>query len=280
MISIPSIRAGLPFENSLSLFLNVGAGGAIDPDVLAYISALNSAGTTVTNSQQTAIETFITAEKAANRWDKIKRFYLPVWGSANANAICMKSLTSGTFTGGTVNHAAGYINSYPFTGGYMDTNTTLNNIGITKNTYNFTVLNKAIDYGGDNRPASSFGTRDVKPVYNDANFYYYLGNLNLGSTGASLNSGICSMNGNTTTRVCKNRSNVAGVELIGLQEGTITNDFFNENVWLLRANQGTFPSGGQVGAFSMGTEITDAEDTAYTANLKALWETCTGLVLP
>lgn len=93
----------------------------LDSDALAYVNAITIAGATVSISQQAAISDFVKAEKAAGRWTTIKRLYLPIWGVAAANAICMVSLTSGRWVGG-VTHAAGYVQGDGSTG-YFNTET-------------------------------------------------------------------------------------------------------------------------------------------------------------
>lgn len=277
MIYIPSIRSGLPFENSGSLFLTTITGGGFDPDVLAYISALNSAGTIVTSVQQTAIETFIVAEKAANRWDKIKRFYLPIWGAAAPNAICMKSLTSGTFTGGAVTHGAGYVVS-SYNGGYMNTNSTFPALQVTKDGYHFAVLYKTIPFGGDNYSDNAFGVSNVFVEVNDGNSSYTLSNESLNINNIPI--GVFSLGGNASTRYVNSRNALGVNSLLSQTPTLITSPFATQDIYFLARNGYNLGSSTQMGAFSIATELTAAEDLAYTANLKALWETCTGLTLP
>jgi hypothetical protein len=103
---------------SLSLMLGRRmALASLDP-AASYIAALTAAGATATAPQQSAISTFISGEIAAGRWDSIKRLYLPIWGSAAPNALCMKSLTSGTFVGG-VTPSSGYVNTDGTTGHFL-----------------------------------------------------------------------------------------------------------------------------------------------------------------
>jgi hypothetical protein len=92
----------------MSLLYSRIAASRRDADAYAYISAIRTAGATVTAAQRDYINDFIRAEKIASRWASIKRFYLPIWGVAAANAICLRSLTSGTFVGG-VTHGSGYV---------------------------------------------------------------------------------------------------------------------------------------------------------------------------
>ena len=89
----------------MSLLYSRIAASRRDADADAYISAIRTAGASVTAAQRDYINDFIRAEKIAARWDSIKRLYLPICGVAAANAICLRSLTSGTFVG-SVTHTA------------------------------------------------------------------------------------------------------------------------------------------------------------------------------
>jgi hypothetical protein len=112
----------------MSLLYSRIAASRRDADAYAYISAIRTAGATVTAAQRDYINDFIRGEKIASRWDSIKRFYLPIWGVAAANAICLRSLTSGTFFG-TVTHASGYVSTDGSTG-YFDSGATPSGDGI------------------------------------------------------------------------------------------------------------------------------------------------------
>ena len=82
---------------SLSNMLGGGMVAGLDPDAKAYVNAVIATGVTVTGLQRNAINNFIEGEKTASRWSIHKRLYLPIWANAAANAICLRSLTSGTF---------------------------------------------------------------------------------------------------------------------------------------------------------------------------------------
>jgi hypothetical protein len=91
---------------------------SLDPDAKGYIDAVVAAGGTVSDAQKTAVDTFYRTGKSDGWYSSLKRMYLPIWAAAAPNAICMTSLTSGTFVG-TVTHAAGYIQGNGTTG-YFD----------------------------------------------------------------------------------------------------------------------------------------------------------------
>jgi hypothetical protein len=247
----------------------------------AYVAALTAAGATVTAPQQAAISTFMSGEIAAGRWDGIKRFYFPVWGLAAANAICMKSLTSGTWTGGAVTHAAGYVVS-SLAGGYMDTNTTLGSLGINTSSYHFALILKNSPNGGDNYADCSYGISNMYPEAVDGSqLYYFPRSLASGGLENVYKAGVFTVGGNQSSRYLKNRDSSALVTI--LDNELFTQNFTNHNVFFMRANgaaRANQSSSTPAGAFSIATALSDAQDTAYTLALKTLWETTTGLTLP
>ena len=243
----------------------------------AYINAVTAAGVTVTSTQRSAILSFIQNEVLLGRWAGIKRLYFPIWEVQAANAICMKSLTSGTWTGGTVNHAAGYVQSTR-TGGYMNTNTNFPALGITKDSYHFAVVYKTAPFGGDNYTDISFGSSDVFSGMDDG---YH--RINLGEEGFSpddfTNKRLLSIGGNASTRYIKNRTGGL-VTTITINNQVINNNFSASDIYFLRGNvTGARSSEAQTGLLSLGTTLTTEQDAAYTLALKTLWETCTGLTL-
>lgn len=244
-----------------------------DP-VADYIAAITTAGATVSAPQQAAVSTFISDEIAAGRWEGIKRLYFPVWGVASANAICMKSLTSGTFSGSMI-HGAGFITS---TGGILATSTNLPALGITVESHHLAVL------------SGSGGFRDYSyAIFSSTNILlgkddsYYVGKTKSSTTIYNgylpYPTGVFSYGGTRTSRYLKRRL-TSGVSTLGTSTTSVTGDFTTSTVNLMGQSMGSKYCDDQVGILSLGTALTDAEDTAYTASLKTLWETTTGLTLP
>ena len=274
-------------NQSTSLFISPYDGGfrfigtsistispSIDADASAYIQALAAAGVTATPTQTSAIDSFIVSQKSANRWTKIKRLYFPIWQNAAANAICMKSLANGTFVGSFTHEPKGPV--VPFGNfSYFNTNTTLSAISIDKTSYHIALLApQGLDVGYSapfevdnfyllfNDDQSSFYWR----FQNDFNFTFQDGEQTPGKTR------ILTLGGNTTSRY----TSAFGSQGLLLQRfgnfNTIQNEFpINSNILFLWSQN--VPKG----AFSVGEELTQSEDTAYAANLKTLWETCTSL---
>ena len=241
---------------------------ASDPDANAYIVSLLAAGATLDTPQQNAINTFVSGEKTAGRWGGIKRLYFPVWGLAAANAICMKSLATGTWTGGAVTHAAGYVQSTR-TGGYMNTNTNFPALGITKDSYHFAVVYKTFPYGGDNYTDASFGSSDNTYFgVEDGNVFAILGGAYLSANYAPLR--VFSLGGNASSQYLKNRNSGEVTNLLP-QSQVISNAFGDSDVYFLRYNGYDRSSVSQTGLLSLGTTLTTEQDTAYTLNLQNLY---------
>jgi hypothetical protein len=221
-----------------------------------------------------ALDAFIKGEKTAGRWDGHKRLYFPVWGLAAANAICMKSLTSGTFSG-AMTHGAGFITS---TQGVLLSNTNLPALGITVESHHLAVLSKL--GGSRDYSYAIFSSGNVLLGKDDAN--------NIGQTKTtSISSGefipnptgVFSYGGTRTSRFLKRRL-TAGVSTLGTSNASVSGDFSNSTVNLMGSSLGSRYCDDHVGVLSLGTALSDAEDTAYTLALKTLWEGTTNLVLP
>jgi len=256
-----------------------------DADADAYISAIRTAGASVTAAQRDRINDFIRAEKIASRWDLVKRLYLPIWGVAAANAICLRSLTSGTFVG-SVTHGAGFVLSDTTTG-YMNTNVGLTTLGLSLSSYHFAGLYKASSSKNNSNLFGSTSGSNVNRMFISSTTYTAdLSSPTLGRATGTVASGdrlgIFTFSGAASSRFLKRRK-TSGVTTLGSTTTTITAQPNNVNVAFLANNSsGTISNfcGEEIGAFSIGLELTDAQDTAYSLALKNLWEGTTGLTLP
>ena len=269
---------------ALGNMLNGGIQG-LDPDAKAYINAVVAAGATVTSTQRSAINNFVKGEKAGSRWTLLKRLYLPIWGVAAPNAICMTSLTSGTFNG-TVTHGAGFVKSDTTTG-YMNTNVGLTTLGLSLSSYHFAGLYKTSSGQVSSHLFGSQSASNVNRMFASATtFTSDLSSPTLGRVTGTVASGdrlgIFTFSGAASTRFLKQRK-TSGVTTLGTTSTTITAQPNNLNIaFLANNNSGTISGfcGEEIGAFSIGLEMTDAQDTAYSLALKNLWEGTTGLTLP
>jgi hypothetical protein len=257
----------------------------MDQDAESYIDAVFSAGSTVGGEQQAAINTFFKAEKMAGRYELLKRIYLPIWGAAAANALCMKSLTSGTFVG-NVTHGAGFVKSDGTTG-YFDGGVSpaaagclLESASIFCLSYE---LNKAIlntqrfcgvqgannltrmwieRYGGGGGPNA--GNLISSPIDNDHRYVFIRSRPN----------NTFRFNGRFRS-VYETKGSVSDAAQ-GLESV--------QNVYYLGLNNNGTPNfpnvDAKLGSYGIGLGYTEIEAAGFTANLKTLWETCTGLTLP
>jgi hypothetical protein len=270
---------------SLGNMLGGGFVGGLDPDAEGYIDAVVAAGGTVSGTQKNAINTFYKTGKADGWYSSLKRLYLPIWGVAAPNAICMTSLASGTFVG-TVTHGAGFVKSDTTTG-YMDTNVGITTLGLSLSSYHFAGLYKTSSGQSNSYLFGSQSGSNVNRMFATSTTYFAdLSSSVLGRATGTVASGdrlgIFTFSGAASNRFLKQRK-TSGVSTLGTSITTILAQPNNLNVAFLANNSsgvvGSF-CGEEVGAFSIGLEITDAQDTAYSLALKNLWEGCTNLILP
>jgi hypothetical protein len=266
----------------------------------SYVAALRAAGATVTPTQQAALSSFISGEIAAGRWGNHKRIHFPVWQLAAANAICMKSLTSGTFFGGFIHHNYG-VQNYGQFGSYFNTaGQFLTPLGITKSSYHISYM--------ETRPLSDVPDSGVyiqsltspsgSPViiqwvvgksYDDDNlvvevssaFNFFDFNFNMihEQSGVTIEPmGVVSISGNGSAQYGKIR-NVLGVSTKAT--GSIVQSG-NSPAALDLSFAGSQYSEGSVSCsfLSLGTYMTTEQDSLFTAAVKTLWENVTGLSFP
>ena len=262
-----------------------------DADATAYVSAIMTAGATVTAAQRDYINDFIRAEKIATRWDSIKRLYLPIWGVAAANAICLRSRASGTFVG-TVTHASGYVQGDGTTG-YFNVGATPASLGITSSSAhfcfgsltNFTNVFPKGGMGGNGTGATS--TSDfVHSSASGANFRW--SGTGVGRVAAaSARQGILTASREGGSRRIAIRTTAARSLLINTaaaDAGSIpaNNVFFlaTNNTLSVGATSPASFNDGQIAFYGLALGLTDAQDDAYSLALKNLWEGTTGLTLP
>jgi len=265
---------------SLSNMLSSNASG-IDPDARAYIAAVVAAGGTVSGTQKNAINTFYETGKTDGWYSSLKRIYLPIWAVAAANAICMKSLTSGTFNGSILHEAKGVRASSTF--GNMNTNTNLGSLGITKDSYHFALL---LPEGAEEGFSLPFSVNDlyvngISIFWNDGfSFLRITNRVFSGSFLTNLPSIITTGNDSVAGNLYFKERLSNGFEGVETLDGIVGTAFPSNNLFILGDSGQQASMGAPIGAFSVSTEFSSAQDTAYTAALKTLWETTTGLTLP
>ena len=260
----------------------VAAPSGLDTSTHDYIAQIRATGVTVTSTQQNAIDDFIVAEKAASRWDGHKRIYLPIWLNAAANAICMKTCTSGTFVNSPT-HGAGFVQGNGSTS-YFDTGVNWKSLGLSEadatiGTINYTRNGSAnqtsIGVGDTGATAIRVGSQNsaILPLCAWAGTGIVRGAI--GTSGIQM----ASRKSGATTMIRR----AAGGITSDTNAGAVTGTVINRSILVMAngvAGSVTQPSTAQIGGAYIGAGMDLAALTAFSLNWETLWEACTGLTLP
>ena len=263
----------------------------LDADAKAYIDAVVAAGATVTSTQRNAINAFVKGGKKDGWWASMKRIYLPIWSIASPNAIDMIGRTSGTFAGG-VTHASGYVQGNGSTG-YFNFNVTPASLGLTLSSAAvFSLVNQAPSGTAAAVIVGSLDGNDTNKVFEISHqsttiiFRAFQSVNNSGAVQASLARSsqvgvlIGSREGGSRRIVRRISSGVTTlVDTTGVDFGTVP------VTGQLNAMRSTFGNGaaysdGRYGAYGVSIGLTNSQSEKLSENLKNMWETCTGLLLP
>jgi hypothetical protein len=268
--------------------LNGTQAGGLDPDAKAYINAVVAAGATVSGAQRTAINNFYKTGKSDGWYSSLKRMYLPIWGVAAPNAICMTSLTSGTFVG-TVTQGAGFVSSDGTTGHFIF-NGAPSTLGLTTSSGSVFVLTTAISAiaggtilgRGQDSNATRFGIiggggniraiqifSQTAPSYTETDSR---GILIASRTSTLTTSGYKRTSSGFTTTVNEGASIAAGVSTTTPMTIMASNTAGVVSLYTL--------STVRFGVYGTGLGLTSTQSTDLSLALKNLWETCTGITLP
>ena len=286
----PILRPGI-FRHAFGVGRIASAGKSLDPATRDYLSQIKATGQTVTPVQESAIDAFFVKQRASGRYDMIGQMNLPIWGTAAANAICMKSQTVGVFINSPI-HGAGWVEG---TGpSYFDPGAarTLAALGIA-------TANSSIWMLQLNSPAETsviLGCYDSTPP---AQTRFQLSNTAASGTGtitmhnpalgSSLNAGdtirsgiFVGSNPSTSLRFISRRT-AAGVSY--WQNAVVdTTPLPNTRPFVFRRSNMGVPdisSVTRLGFWGWGRRIlTQAEAEDFSLDLKTLWETCTGQTIP
>lgn len=256
----------------------------IDAHASAYINAVRATGATVSNFQVFELSRFIKKQKGENLWNSIFRLYLPIWGRASANAICLKTLTSGTFQG-SITHASGYVQG-DGTSNQFSLNSTASGLGITNQQGCLFALITTV-------PSNSFaGLIGVREGNNDRHtgIMHNLGSNNqLAAIATSSSFGVINV-GNvgihlisrtTSTRQRMFVRRVSGLLQSGISTAASDSTLSTKTVLATALNgESVFRSNSRFGLYGAMAGINDDQASNFTLDLKNLWETCTGLTLP
>jgi hypothetical protein len=163
----------------------------------------------------------------------------------------------------------------------MNTNTNLGALGITNTSYHFAMLLPEGPEEDYSIPFSvnDYSTNSIFPFWSDGyaytrvmeqifvnNFFTYLPSvISLGNDSVANN-----------LYLKEHISSSTDSEIIN---GSVATTFPSANLFILGLSNGTIGMNRPIGAFSTSTELSSAQDVAYVAALKTLWEACTGLTL-
>ena len=267
---------------SLSNMLGGGMVAGLDPDAKAYVNAVIATGISVTSTQRNAINDFIKAEKDASRYASIKRLYLPIWGTAAANAIDMVTRASGTFVNSPT-HGAGFVQGNGSTS-YFDTGVNWKSLGLSESDATIGTINYTGN-GGPNQTSIGVGEAIATGLRVSSQNSPLLPQCSWAGAGivrgAIGTSGIqmASRKSGATTMIRRAAGGITSDTNAGAVTGTVINRsiLVMANGALGLANQ---YSTAQIGGSYIGAGLDLAALTAFSLNWRTLWETCTGLTLP
>jgi hypothetical protein len=260
----------------------------LDPDAAAYIALVEIAlGSSISTVQKNALDVFYRAEKLAGRYTYLKRMYLPIWGNAAANAICMVSRTSGTFVG-TVTHGAGFVRGDGSTG-YFNTRVTGPAIGMSGGN---SMLMSASKLGPSiSRECGTFGGPRLARSRTG-------GGLNLNAT-AAYSSPSFGLRATTTVSNAPSQGIIIGsatstsLRVVQFRKGSSNNissnttldtgTFAGSNIFFGAFSNSNTPiqfSDEEAFAWAAGLGMTSLQCAGFTSSVQTLWQTATGLTLP
>jgi len=265
-----------------SLSYSLGKNGrGQDPSAVDYIAAVRATGVAVNSNKAGKINTFYKKAKASGYYPSLKRFYLPIWGSANANAIDLISLGSGTFNGG-VTHGAGFVQGDGSTG-YFDIGDTPTDLGISETSGFGAVLR----YGGAGNTTTLYGSKDLAGT---RGFSFNGGGSNRASIGTT-SSPFAQLSSTENSILVANRPSISNITCYKYQSGALSTGTANGftpsaldpyNIYCMAANIANVASefdDEQIGAWVFGLGLTVQQITDFTLHLKNLWEGTTNLTI-
>jgi hypothetical protein len=264
-----------------------------DPDARLYLRLVeNALGAATDRVQREAISDGIETEKDEGRWSSHRRWYMPIWGNASANAICLVSRTSGTFVGG-VTHGAGFaqgngstgnfaFNASPAALGLSVGSSTAGVLVVSRNTVNATTGHLAVsssfpNYYGLASPGNE-SIRYASMAYQQANGDIFIaGETSTQQTGilvGSKSGGVFRYMRRRTSGF-EVRGSLSAAPNIGNAPTTTIRAMAVE----VNGTVGGF-SNAQYGAWASLRGLDDTQCEPFTLNLKNMWEKATGLTLP
>ena len=271
-----------------------GWGSALDPDAKLYIAAVEAVlpGNSITAALPNAsnpkriISDFIKAEKTASRWTLHKRLYLPIYNNSAASSIDMVTTISGEFVN-TVTHAAGYVQGNG-SNGYFDFKIGQTSLGHSLSSASWfglcllapTSVGLLVSNGGGVSSSSDILQNTSNLTFRHANNTLGQGRVDSAIPIASQNGIIIGSREGGSRRIHQRKTSGFStlVNTVGADFGSLTN--FNINAFRTSDGGGGAYSNGRYGSFGASLGMTETQANGFSANLKTLWESLTGLTLP
>ena len=264
--------------------------GGIDADAASYISLLSDQGVAVTGAQSSAIDAFYVTGKDEGWYSALKRMYLPIWAAAGPNALCLVSSTSGTFSG-SVTHGAGFVTG-DGSSSYFNVGATPSALGIA--TGDALIMRGIHIDGSDNHDAC--GVAQTSSLASLALLNFAAGHASEGTTYFRQSSGTAQVEitgqgteyrgiylGSCTATDARflHRRRSGGVTVVASTVSDTQAILDQAPLFLARNLNGTASNrtDGSEFAWALGTGMTQAQATDFTAALETMWETCTGLTI-
>jgi hypothetical protein len=266
MIILPTLRGSF-------------ASGGLDPNASNYINYITNGvidEVSVSPMQRLAISTFFKTGKRQGWLSSIKRIYLPIWGSAGANSLCLVSLEAGSFSGTVAQGNYGYVQSNGATG-FFNTFYAVANVSASS-AHVFSLCHVAptiftggqfgVQQGANRLQVGASGTTTATSLHGTST-------LSLTITAAQLR-GIFSQ---STTGASFRRFTRTGATVSHSATSTASNvhPIFG-NFQAMRT--GSVYTNAGLGAYGVGNGLSVTNQDLFTFALRNLWQTCTGFTLP
>lgn len=283
---------GMSIGLGIAVHMACGSFSAYDPSAAVYIAAVETAkGSPMTGTQRTAIDDFIRAEKLAGRWSSLRRLFLPIWGNAGANAICMVTGATGTFINSPT-HGAGFVQGNG-SSSYFDMGVDPASLGLTTASGMMGHLSDGggsgtafgnLGCGGADLGVSAMVERWINTLGIDF-FYCDIGGglLRQGASTIDSNYGVVACTRFGGVREIARRGS-GGVSILATATNANSGAVPTQNVFCMVFSQAGTPVGGfsniRYGAFFLSLGMDSTNRDGFTLNLKNVYETCTALALP
>jgi len=258
--------------------------GGFDRMAARYISAVETAGATVTSTQRNAIDAFFKTGKSQGWISSLRRVYLPIWAAAAPNAIDMMTIASGTFVFG-VTHSSGFVQGNGTTG-YFDFGSTMPNDGLTSASGLLFCLVKVANTSATSAVSmlghTNASNTQVIRQSTASNIQGRYTGTSLNLNGGNARAGILSLSSISNTSRSFRRRLTSGVTSLTTSAGEAAFTLSNVNCFAMARNSSGIsePTNAELGAYGYSMGLSDFNTDAFTLALKTLWETSTGLTLP